>query len=946
MKLNFYTLCVTLLLVCGQVFAASGKCGPNLNWNLDEDDGVLTITGTGEMYDYDCYSEKKPPWYISKGYITLLIIDEGVTSIGHDAFSGCSSMTSVTIPNSVKSIGSFAFSHCYSLTSITIPNSVRSIKCATFSHCSSMTSVTIPNSVTSIENGAFYSCYGLTSITIPSSVTTIGEETFYSCSGLTSITIPNSVTSIGKSAFQFCSRLTSVTIPNSVTTIGQETFQFCSNLTSVTIPNTVKSIEKNAFNGCKSLTSITIPNSVTSIGDYAFSGCSSLTSITIPGSVTNIDNNAFMGCTGLTSVTISNGITSMGSYFSGCSSLTSITIPNSVKRIEMSAFSDCSNLTSITIPNSVKRIESFAFRNCSSLTSITIPSSVKIIEFGIFDGCDNLKELKYPKGLDLSRLKIPSGAKLIAYDPQKEEQNGIVSPDQYPFLTLADESLVFIDESQNNRIEATEKCSIRFMIQNVGKGIAQNCVARVYLSGSSSGIEVTDVPIPKLVVGNTYEVVIPISADINTQDGKVTFSIEVFEPSGFGIAPFNLAVATKAYEPPLLQVVDYNITSNSGKIRKMEPFTLTFNLQNTKYGDAEEVKVKVTPPSNIFVMDGQSELSYPLIKSGEVKSIQLVLAANNNYSSTDIPISIDIKEKYGKYAENKQLAIVLNQTTNSTINIAAKEDPKIERKEIQVALLKSDVDRNIPTTDTKNPNTFVLILANEHYQQVATVPFALNDGRIFAKYCQQTLGIPASHIKVHENATYNDIRLALAWLKNVCDKYEGEASVIFYYTGHGIPDESDKSAYLLPVDGDGRYVATGYKMDDLYQKLGEMPTKSIVVLLDACFSGATRDGKMVAQAKSVALKVKKGVPQGNTVVLAAAQSDEIAGFNEEEGHGMFTYFLLKKIQETEGNVTLQDLSQYVIREVGRKSAVTNKPQTPCVTPSASVADVWKNWKLK
>jgi hypothetical protein len=135
-------------------------------------------------------------------------------------------------------------------------------------------------------------------------------------------------------------------------------------------------------------------------------------------------------------------------------------------------------------------------------------------------------------------------------------------------------------------------------------------------------------------------------------------------------------------------------------------------------------------------------------------------------------------------------------------------------------------------------------------------------------------------------------------------------------------------------------------MDDLYQKLGEMPAKSVTVLLDACFSGATRDGKMVAQAKGVALKVKKGVPQGNTVVFSAAQGDETAGFNETEGHGMFTYYLLKKLQDTKGDVTLYDLSQYVIREVGRTSAVTNKPQTPSVTPSASLGNEWQTWKLK
>ena len=184
----------------------------------------------------------------------------------------------------------------------------------------------------------------------------------------------------------------------------------------------------------------------------------------------------------------------------------------------------------------------------------------------------------------------------------------------------------------------------------------------------------------------------------------------------------------------------------------------------------------------------------------------------------------------------------------------------------------------------------------------------------------------------------------MIYLKNVTEKYEGEASVIFYYTGHGIPDESDKSAYLLPIDG--RHVSTGYKLNDLYQKLGAMPTKSTTILLDACFSGATRDGKMISMAKGVALAAKPGVPQGNTVVISAAQGNETAGFYEAEGHGLFTYYLLKKLQETKGDVTLNDLSQYIIREVGRKSAVINKPQTPCVTPSATLGTGWQNWKLK
>ena len=351
-----------------------------------------------------------------------------VTSIGENAFEGCSGLTAVTIPNSVTSIGSYAFEGCRGLTSVTIPNSVTSIGNSAFSNCSGLTSVTIPNSVTSIGIYAFSGCSGLTSVTIPNSVTSIGSYAFYGCSGLTSVTIPNSVKSIGDEAFEDCSGLTSIkvesgntvydsrnncnaiikretneliagckntVIPNSVTSIGSYAFSGCSGLTSVTIPNSVTSIGNYAFYRCSGLTSVTIPNSLTSIGESAFRDCSGLTSVTIPNSVTSIGDYAFRDCSGLTSVTIPNSVTSIGDYaFQYCSGLTSVTIPNSVTSIEWGAFYGCSGLTSVTIPNSVRRIGNRAFSGCSGLTSVTIPNSMTSIGTNAFSGCTALMTVK------------------------------------------------------------------------------------------------------------------------------------------------------------------------------------------------------------------------------------------------------------------------------------------------------------------------------------------------------------------------------------------------------------------------------------------------------------------------------------------------------------------------------------------------------------------------
>ena len=399
----------------------SGTCGAegdgsNLTWTLDSE-GVLTISGSGDMYDYGLFDA---PWYGIRSLVKSAVIADGVTSIGEKAFLYCTSLTSVTIPDSVTSIGSGAFYYCTSLTSVTIPgsvtsigaeafynctsltsvtipNSVTSIGDSAFFYCTSLTSVTIPDSVTSIGSGAFSNCTSLTSVTIPDSVTSIGGSAFFDCSSLTSVTIPDSVTSIGDRAFSGCKSLTSVTIPDSVTSIGERTFYNCTSLTSVTIPDSVTRIGKGAFSECTSLTSVTIPDSVTSIGAYAFDTCSSLTNVTIPNGVTSIEEHTFDNCKSLTSVTIPNSVTSIGQHaFQGCESLTSVTIPDSVTSIGAYAFDTCSSLTNVTIPNGVTSIEEHTFDNCKSLTSVTIPNSVTSIGKGAFSNCKSLTSVTIP----------------------------------------------------------------------------------------------------------------------------------------------------------------------------------------------------------------------------------------------------------------------------------------------------------------------------------------------------------------------------------------------------------------------------------------------------------------------------------------------------------------------------------------------------------------------
>ncbi|MCD7822798.1 MAG: leucine-rich repeat protein [Oscillospiraceae bacterium] len=443
----------------------SGTCGvdgDNLTWELTSD-GVLTISGTGEMADFSSVSDQ--PWYYyDQITVTTVIVEDGVTRIGDYAFYAFRSLTQISLPDTLTSIGRYAFWECESLESIILPDSVETIESYAFAGCDLLSYIKLPDGLATLGAAIFSGCDSLKEISIPANITTCSSDgPFYRssvekvvfegnvpdyvmrhCTTLTEVVFAGETTEVGEYSFYYCTSLQEIVLPDGLVTIEKGAFWNCTSLMNVVLPEGLLSIGSAAFENCASMSSITLPNSLTTLGWVVFSGCTELTEITIPSNFALCSGNgpfqsssietvyyestvvpdmtfefcttlkkivfvnglfeigemAFYGCTSLGEIDLPDGLTSIGSQaFQQCTALSNIVIPDTVLTIDTSAFAECTSLTNVTLSTNLSTLSSNTFKDCTALCIVELPDSLEVIDDSAFYGCTSLEEIDLPESL-------------------------------------------------------------------------------------------------------------------------------------------------------------------------------------------------------------------------------------------------------------------------------------------------------------------------------------------------------------------------------------------------------------------------------------------------------------------------------------------------------------------------------------------------------------------
>ncbi|HUI29860.1 MAG TPA: caspase family protein [Candidatus Acidoferrales bacterium] len=524
-----------------------------------------------------------------------------------------------------------------------------------------------------------------------------------------------------------------------------------------------------------------------------------------------------------------------------------------------------------------------------------------------------------------------------------------------PFLTA---EITFKDSSADNILGADESAQVLVSLRNIGGKPAESCEVELVPSVENSGIDVINPPTILHLAPNeemSTRVLLRGSHAIST--GNVEFVLKVLEKDGFDLDPEKiLVVPTLAFQPPSVDLVDYGVQdpSRTGKIQKRENVSVTLRLQNRGGTTSHGTVASLTLGDNVISLDSSaveesgifhSTFNLGDLKPGDYKDVTTNLITNNR--ATDVRIDIVVTERSGEHSTDTTLELPFNIPTKKTeeIVVAARkaEDVNIPN----VANLKLDIVDNLPVASQTKPDAFAVVIGNKDYTNAPGVEFALNDAAIMKRYLTTTMGFQAENIIYLENASQSDMTRVFGNESNYKGQlydYVRKGSEIFvYYSGHGAPDTDSKEGYIVPVDCDPAHVAlNGYSLKLLYSNLdkidAEKELKHITVVLDACFSGSSVKGSLLANVSPIYIAVSKdAMASPNATIVTSASGDQVSGWYRDKQQSLFTYFFLKGLQgsadyEHNKTITAKELYEFTADEVNGvpywSRRLNSKTQTP------------------
>ncbi|MBN2894059.1 MAG: caspase family protein [Bacteroidales bacterium] len=588
------------------------------------------------------------------------------------------------------------------------------------------------------------------------------------------------------------------------------------------------------------------------------------------------------------------------------------------------------------------------------------------------------KTYKYTSNFTLYFDKIPEtttnidliepaeGNSYSFYDISFEFPKNVTEVVMPPILKIGDISF------SENVLDAGETAKLSITIENVGPGDANDVY--VNLSTTTSGITLPAVVNFPIIPANNGKktVTIDVTGQMSLKNTEATIKIDVVEPHFMvNIQGKQLKFTTKSFNKPDLILAQYAIIENqsanpNNQIDINEILELKLIVQNIGQGNAEKINIDVINNQSgvmfLGVMEnGQLIRQNPIfseINAGKYVTIIYRYFVNSEFTDSELKFTIKAKDNSGLYGFTEIKSFAINKELEES-GFIHKVDNTNENENEHVIIENIpneivDVDQNIPKSSKIYANRYALIIGNANYQKngsdVVDISYSLNDARIFKKYAVNTLGIPDDerHIYYLEDAKALELKEYLENFSELIKLKPAGSEFFVYYSGHGTLDSS-KNSYILPVDVKSRYVEDyALSLDDFYAQLNSGSDKKTYIFIDACFSGGGKTGVLVPYSKVGLRQSKNNAVPTNILVFAASTGTEISQEYPEKQHGLFTYFLLKELQNMNSDKTFNEIGEDVINNVKSETLVPSKnlrTQTPTIKINPSIQNEWKNWKI-